>query len=59
MTEHTGTITEAQAILQQERIKAIMAETSCTFAEAGNQYIKEKYGLAVVQPTPIVSTGNV
>lgn len=45
---HTGTISLAAAEAQQERIKAIMAETSCTFGEALNVYIEERRGLAVV-----------
>lgn len=38
----TDTTTEAKAILQTERVKQIMAETGMNFAEACNQYIKEK-----------------
>lgn len=36
------TISEADAERQQERIKAIMAETGKNFDAAVNQYIKEK-----------------
>ncbi len=43
MTQHTGTTTEAQAVLQTERVKAIMAETGCDFAQACDQYIRERH----------------
>jgi len=59
MTEHTGTTTESLAILQQERVKQIMADTGCNFSEACNRYIAEKQGLLVLQPTPVVPVGNV
>lgn len=42
-TVHTGTVTEAHAILQTERVKQIMAETGCTFSQACDQYIREKH----------------
>lgn len=37
--KRTGTISMAEAEAQQERIKAIMAETSCTYGEAINKLI--------------------
>jgi hypothetical protein len=53
------TISESHATLQQERVKAIMAETGMNFAEACNQYIRERQGRLVLQPMPIVPVGNV
>ena len=41
---HTGEMPEARAVLQQERIKKIMADTGCTFSQACDQYIREKHG---------------
>lgn len=38
----TATISLAAANAQQERVRAIMAKTGCTFEQAVDAYIKEK-----------------
>ena len=59
MTEHTGTISEAHATLQQERIKVIMAERGLNFGDACNVYIAEMRGRQEPHPTIVLADAAV
>ncbi len=40
--EHTGTISEVQANVQTEAVKAVMAETGLNFGDAFNEWLRRR-----------------